>query len=203
MSGYPNDWGSRRDRALQRDNYQCQHCKAEAGPKENVKLNVHHIVPIAKGGEHHLDNLQTLCRDCHTAVHGSSMAPTRESRRNDSYGHGARPKGRSSSHKKLKNTVYETTNGTQYSVKYGSHPSHRTVELHDKNEEKPYKKIDPDDMSTEEEIGLLVLMAWIGTTLYLAWQTGSIWWGGLIIALSFVLGGTIWDQVHGHGWPWE
>lgn len=152
MSDYPSDWGSRRDRVLQRDNYQCQHCKAKAGSNGNIKLNAHHIVPKSKGGEHHPDNLQTLCQGCHNAIHGSSMAPTPESRRNGSYGDGTRSKSRSSSHKKLKDTVYETTNGTKYSVKYGSHPSHRTVELYNTTDEKPYKEVDPEDMSTEEGI---------------------------------------------------
>lgn len=30
---------------------------------------VHHIVPIAKGGTHARDNLKSLCRSCHNKIH--------------------------------------------------------------------------------------------------------------------------------------
>ncbi len=36
------------------------------------KCHIHHVVMKSKGGSHSLDNLVTLCRDCHTlmAEHG-------------------------------------------------------------------------------------------------------------------------------------
>lgn len=43
-----------------RDNHQCRSC----GSTEH--LTVDHIVPRSKGGTHHLDNLQTLCRSCNS-----------------------------------------------------------------------------------------------------------------------------------------
>ena len=41
-----------------RDNYCCVKC----GSKKN--LEIHHIVPLAKGGSNRLENLQLLCRVC-------------------------------------------------------------------------------------------------------------------------------------------
>ena len=43
----------------------CELCEGWRG------LTVHHIVPIEDGGELlDMDNLQTLCRDCHEKIHG-------------------------------------------------------------------------------------------------------------------------------------
>ena len=63
-----------REKALQRDNYTCQHCQTS----EN--LQVHHI--DGKGTttprdqrNNALDNLITLCRSCHTKEHHSNCAP--------------------------------------------------------------------------------------------------------------------------------
>ena len=41
-----------------RDKYRCVKC----GSREN--LEIHHIIPHAKGGSSRLENLQLLCRDC-------------------------------------------------------------------------------------------------------------------------------------------
>ena len=41
-----------------RDNYCCVKC----GSKKN--LEIHHIIPHAKGGSSRLENLQLLCHDC-------------------------------------------------------------------------------------------------------------------------------------------
>ena len=41
-----------------RDKYRCVKC----GSRE--KLEIHHIIPHAKGGSSRLENLQLLCRDC-------------------------------------------------------------------------------------------------------------------------------------------
>jgi 5-methylcytosine-specific restriction endonuclease McrA len=35
----------------------------------NRKLHVHHIIPIKMGGNNTLDNLITLCEDCHKKEH--------------------------------------------------------------------------------------------------------------------------------------
>jgi RNA-directed DNA polymerase len=52
--------------ALRRDNYTCQHCRTT-----RTNLRVHHIVPKKKGGTDDLDNLITLCHQCHCKVHKS------------------------------------------------------------------------------------------------------------------------------------
>lgn len=48
-----------RKAALQRDNNKCVKC----GNTEH--LEVDHILNVARGGTHNLDNLQTLCHHCH------------------------------------------------------------------------------------------------------------------------------------------
>ena len=50
-----------RRKALERDNYQCRACGRFAR-----NLEVDHIIPLHSSGEHFLDNLQTLCRNCHS-----------------------------------------------------------------------------------------------------------------------------------------
>lgn len=50
-----------RRRILARDGHQCVQC----GSAE--RLEVDHILNIARGGTHDLNNLQTLCTECHAA----------------------------------------------------------------------------------------------------------------------------------------
>ena len=60
--------------ALERDNFRCTEC-AKAG-----RLEVHHITPLHKGGlPFALDNLKTLCRECHLEI--SVFGPRLEWRR--------------------------------------------------------------------------------------------------------------------------
>ena len=47
-----------REAVFKRDNYCCVKC----GSTKN--LEVDHKVSLANGGTNHIDNLQTLCRDC-------------------------------------------------------------------------------------------------------------------------------------------
>lgn len=68
----PPDWARRRKKTLERDGYECQNC----GRGKSHNLEVHHVVPIKKGGSNKISNLQTLCKDCHKAIHGSKPAPT-------------------------------------------------------------------------------------------------------------------------------
>jgi hypothetical protein len=46
---------------LERDNYTCQMCGAKA---PDVKLEIDHKTPRAKGGTNDPENLQVLCKDC-------------------------------------------------------------------------------------------------------------------------------------------
>ena len=75
-------WKKLRQDALERDNYECQHCKEaggvtvdsikQEGKKKEIVLNVDHKYPI----EHYpklalvLDNLQTLCVYHHNVKEG-------------------------------------------------------------------------------------------------------------------------------------
>lgn len=79
--GYPSDWGSRRKEVYRRDDYTCQNCGALGGPHGDAELHAHHIVPKSKGGTHNTSNLKTLCKDCHDAIHGNSVAPTADASR--------------------------------------------------------------------------------------------------------------------------
>lgn len=56
-------WDRRRREALDRDGWRCRDC-GRAGA-----LQVHHIVPIEAGGTDDLDNLRSLCKDCHHKRH--------------------------------------------------------------------------------------------------------------------------------------
>jgi len=64
-SGYPRDWEQLRLMVLSRDNYQCReddiHCD---GP-----LQIHHKIPLLKGGANSMDNLLTLCLYHHCYKH--------------------------------------------------------------------------------------------------------------------------------------
>ncbi len=73
---YPSNWDSRRKQVYKRDNHTCQNCGAQGGTGGNAELHAHHIVPKSKGGTHKLSNLKTVCKDCHNAIHGNSVAPS-------------------------------------------------------------------------------------------------------------------------------
>lgn len=44
-----------------RDKYQCQSCGKTSS---QTKLTVDHIIPLARGGQNDISNLQTLCFTC-------------------------------------------------------------------------------------------------------------------------------------------
>lgn len=53
---------------LDRDNHQCQNCKAK-----KVGLEVHHIIFRSNGGSDEQENLITLCKLCHDSVHSGDL----------------------------------------------------------------------------------------------------------------------------------
>ncbi len=55
-----------RAEVFKRDNYTCKRCKKRYPPE---KLQVHHIIPKSLGGTDALENLETLCIECHQAKH--------------------------------------------------------------------------------------------------------------------------------------
>lgn len=69
---YPDNWDSIRHEVYERDNYQCCNCG-----RSELELHAHHIVPLSKGGTNNKDNLITVCRGCHMAIHNHRpVAPT-------------------------------------------------------------------------------------------------------------------------------
>ena len=61
--GYDHRWRKLRARIMARDRGLCVACK-EAG-RLTAADEVDHIVPKARGGTDHPDQLQSLCRECH------------------------------------------------------------------------------------------------------------------------------------------
>lgn len=58
------------------------------GPRGNTELQAHHRLPISQGGSHQLNNLVTLCPDCHNAQHSHDL--NRDRNTDDNHGSGAR-----------------------------------------------------------------------------------------------------------------
>ncbi|SUK02787.1 HNH endonuclease [Staphylococcus aureus] len=75
---HSTSWNRLRMKAYLRDNRECQHCKRE--DKVVKGQNVHHIKPIDQRPDLALDinNLITLCIDCHNKVHGRVYGGTRK-----------------------------------------------------------------------------------------------------------------------------
>lgn len=72
---YAHDWSSTRKAAKRRDGHRCVKCGAAETVDHNLRSNleVNHIVPrngagYSMGCWNHLDNLETLCHDCHVEV---------------------------------------------------------------------------------------------------------------------------------------
>lgn len=80
-------WKRRREEVKKRDNHECQECKrqgrlsidtneySESAKRKKIQLVVHHIKEL----EYHpelaldIDNLETVCVDCHNKEHGRSF----------------------------------------------------------------------------------------------------------------------------------
>lgn len=63
---YPRNWDSLRHLVYARDRNRCTVC-GDRGRK--VELHAHHVVPLSRGGTNTLDNLVTLCSECHRMAH--------------------------------------------------------------------------------------------------------------------------------------
>ncbi len=55
----PGDWKRRRAKVMRRDGGLCVRCGRQGS-------HVDHIIPVARGGSWGMENLQTLCRECHS-----------------------------------------------------------------------------------------------------------------------------------------
>lgn len=61
----PPDWAKRRKIVYDRDGGRCRRCGVTISLD---KCHIHHIVRRSQGGAHSLENLVTLCRDCHSLM---------------------------------------------------------------------------------------------------------------------------------------
>lgn len=60
---YPSNWDEIRAEVLERDSQSCRECG-----RTNL-LHIHHLVPLSKGGTNDIENLITLCGNCHQVEH--------------------------------------------------------------------------------------------------------------------------------------
>lgn len=58
-------WASIREMVIERDNFTCTRC----GTFLELACEVHHVVPVCRGGPTVRENLTTLCSTCHDGVH--------------------------------------------------------------------------------------------------------------------------------------
>ena len=56
-------WQKLRKQVLNRDNWLCRECARNG--RISAASQVDHIIPLAKGGDNSLGNLQSLCKKCH------------------------------------------------------------------------------------------------------------------------------------------
>ena len=61
--GYGASWRRIRAAVMARDNYLCQVCAADG--RVTPATEVDHIRPKARGGTDEMDNLRSICRQCH------------------------------------------------------------------------------------------------------------------------------------------
>ena len=61
-NGVKNGWWDIRKKVLARDGNKCFYCGAEAN-------EVHHLIPLSKGGTTTMTNLVSVCKSCHDKMH--------------------------------------------------------------------------------------------------------------------------------------
>lgn len=62
-----------RIRVMKRDRFSCQYCGV-AGT--DAELEIDHIIPVSKGGSHHISNLTTACRSCNQKKGDNPRSPS-------------------------------------------------------------------------------------------------------------------------------
>jgi len=125
QSEYPSNWKSLSRRTKERDNWTCQRCGAEGGKFGTATLNAHHIIPKSKGGRDSVNNLITLCVDCHEEEHGHSIPQQHTGSSSPSISHGTSTDGshtdgtrnRKGATEGTNSVKKETTNPTQNNSK--------------------------------------------------------------------------------------
>lgn len=68
-----NYWQRQRNKCKKLADFTCQICGATK--EDGVRIDAHHIIPKAKGGnnDHSLSNLICLCQSCHNKVHHGEL----------------------------------------------------------------------------------------------------------------------------------
>ena len=70
---YGNNWYEIIKEVLERDQYKCQNELIVAAKltkcHSKKDVQVHHILPLSRGGKSEKNNLITLCKDCHESRH--------------------------------------------------------------------------------------------------------------------------------------
>lgn len=74
-TSYTPEWAALRKLVLDRDNHRCRSCGS------TDRLQVHHTIPLSKGGKNNLLNLKTLCFSCHSGILGEAHRSLRRSRK--------------------------------------------------------------------------------------------------------------------------
>ncbi|MCM3651202.1 RNA-guided endonuclease IscB [Metabacillus litoralis] len=69
---------------LTRDGYCCQHCK---GKTKDKRLEVHHIIFRSENGSDEEDNLLTLCKTCHDALHRGEIVLKKKGKKKGQLNH--------------------------------------------------------------------------------------------------------------------
>lgn len=83
-------WQNIRDTAIRRDNYLCVDCWKQG--KLTPAAEAHHIIELTQDNINdptislNLDNLVSLCRDCHSARHQTRHGKRRRRYKVDKYG---------------------------------------------------------------------------------------------------------------------
>ena len=67
--GKTSDWFALCKEVKKRDGYRCIFCKAPEDSKNGVFHDVHHIIPLSRGGTTTKSNLGTTCKTCHRKRH--------------------------------------------------------------------------------------------------------------------------------------
>jgi 5-methylcytosine-specific restriction endonuclease McrA len=62
------EWKKTENAVFARDNYRCQSCY-----QYHDCLTAHHIIPRIEGGKDDMDNLITLCNDCHDEIEETNI----------------------------------------------------------------------------------------------------------------------------------
>ncbi|WP_082851981.1 HNH endonuclease [Sulfitobacter sp. HI0054] len=76
--GYGYQWTKRRENVMRRDGYLCQPCMRQGRPTPADEVD--HITPKSQDGTDDYDNLEAICRPCHSAKTANEARTARGAR---------------------------------------------------------------------------------------------------------------------------